>query len=398
MIGNVGSGPHAIGEDDLQAYVDGLLDVRRRSEVEAYLAVHPDEAERVEAYRAQNIALHALFDRYPAEEPAAAPVDRLRHQLYATVTRQRLLRRMAGAAAAACVAVVVGVAGWSSGVPLNGVAPGDRAGPAPEAVAVAPEPIRADDPYAHDPPRATSGVVQAGLVGWLSQRVAGGSPEWPDLQPFGLALTGERMASTAGGLAVELLYRGTKGRRVALHIDLKGDDAPMATPMVGDTEVAIFWRSGPLVLGLIGEMGRDEMLQIAEAVSDQVALMGSDPPAAPTGGGHLLRLEALPTAETVTSVGGDGASSQAAAQQDAGADFVVPDGPSPAGTGEAAGSADDRAPAAGDAPANDDGAGLGEPERQQPFSDLTAPRPIRAVIDHRPPPAPHVGSGTLSAA
>ena len=44
-------------EDDLQAWVDGALPAVRRGEVEEYLATHPEEAERVRAYRAQKQAL-----------------------------------------------------------------------------------------------------------------------------------------------------------------------------------------------------------------------------------------------------------------------------------------------------------------------------------------------------
>ena len=51
-----------LNESDLQAYTDGQLDPLRLAEVEAWLAVHPDDAERVAAYRQQNAALHALFD------------------------------------------------------------------------------------------------------------------------------------------------------------------------------------------------------------------------------------------------------------------------------------------------------------------------------------------------
>src|SRR3546814_2713310 len=56
---------NAVAEDDLQAYVDGQLDGRRRAAIESYLAAHPGEAARLAAYRAQNIGLHALFDPPP---------------------------------------------------------------------------------------------------------------------------------------------------------------------------------------------------------------------------------------------------------------------------------------------------------------------------------------------
>src|SRR3569832_746750 len=52
----------AISELDLHAYADGQLDAARRSEVEAYLAAHPDAAMRVSDYRIQMQLLHAGID------------------------------------------------------------------------------------------------------------------------------------------------------------------------------------------------------------------------------------------------------------------------------------------------------------------------------------------------
>ena len=49
-------------DSDLHAYVDGQLDSARRIEVETWLAEDEEAARRVEAYRAQNAALHSLFD------------------------------------------------------------------------------------------------------------------------------------------------------------------------------------------------------------------------------------------------------------------------------------------------------------------------------------------------
>ena len=40
-----------IPETDLQAYADGKLPSERRAAVEAWLAAHPEDAERIESYR-----------------------------------------------------------------------------------------------------------------------------------------------------------------------------------------------------------------------------------------------------------------------------------------------------------------------------------------------------------
>ena len=45
--------PAPVGEDDLQALVDGQVGVERRAVIENYIARHPEAAARVQAYAAQ---------------------------------------------------------------------------------------------------------------------------------------------------------------------------------------------------------------------------------------------------------------------------------------------------------------------------------------------------------
>jgi anti-sigma factor RsiW len=54
-------GAGQISEAKLHAYVDGALGGADRLNVEAFLALRPDIAARVDAYRSQTVALHAAF-------------------------------------------------------------------------------------------------------------------------------------------------------------------------------------------------------------------------------------------------------------------------------------------------------------------------------------------------
>jgi anti-sigma factor RsiW len=58
-----------ISEEDLHAYLDGALDAARRFKVAAYLARFPQQAARVEAFRAQKEGMQALFDDVARETP-----------------------------------------------------------------------------------------------------------------------------------------------------------------------------------------------------------------------------------------------------------------------------------------------------------------------------------------
>ena len=51
-----------VTEADLQAYADGNLPEERRSAVAAWLAAHPDDAERIETYRRIAEELRTSYD------------------------------------------------------------------------------------------------------------------------------------------------------------------------------------------------------------------------------------------------------------------------------------------------------------------------------------------------
>jgi anti-sigma factor RsiW len=51
-----------VTEDELHAYVDGELPPERRGDVEAWLATHPEDAERVRSWQTMAQALHARYD------------------------------------------------------------------------------------------------------------------------------------------------------------------------------------------------------------------------------------------------------------------------------------------------------------------------------------------------
>jgi len=67
-----------VGEDDLMAYVDDRLSPERAVAVRAYLAMHPEEAERLSQYVEQRKALRAAFG---VEAPQPMPTGlRSRHR------------------------------------------------------------------------------------------------------------------------------------------------------------------------------------------------------------------------------------------------------------------------------------------------------------------------------
>ncbi|MGB7020502.1 MAG: anti-sigma factor, partial [Xanthobacteraceae bacterium] len=94
-----------IGEDELNAYVDGELPADRRMAVEAWLATHPDDAAKVGAWRKQAELIRARYGAVADEMPPQRfNVNRLTRPRYGAI-----------AAAAAVIAAFVagGVLGWT---------------------------------------------------------------------------------------------------------------------------------------------------------------------------------------------------------------------------------------------------------------------------------------------
>src|ERR1700675_3845997 len=70
-----------VTEDELHAYIDNELPVERRGDVEAWLATHSDDAERVRSWRAMADALHARYDSIADEAvPKRLEIERLVQQ------------------------------------------------------------------------------------------------------------------------------------------------------------------------------------------------------------------------------------------------------------------------------------------------------------------------------
>ena len=94
-----------VTEDELHAYVDNELPAERRGDVEAWLSTHPDDAERVQSWRAMAEALHARYDSVADEPvPKRLEIDRL---------VQQPRKWIYGAIAATLLAFIAGGgAGW----------------------------------------------------------------------------------------------------------------------------------------------------------------------------------------------------------------------------------------------------------------------------------------------
>lgn len=249
---------NAVTESDLQAYVDDCLPPQRRAEVESYLATHPQEAARLQAYQEQSAALHTLFDPVLDE---AIPVAML--EVQDRPPWQRWLTH--GVAAALYVLVGVAAGWWLHGVQLRSVnVPESLANQAATAHAVY-------TPEKRHPVEVTS-EQEAHLVKWLSKRL-GAPVHAPDLSAFGYQLVGGRLLPAPSGAAAQFMFEGAQGNRLTLYVAQNaaaGGHTAFRFARNGDISL-FYWVEGPLGYALVGKLERTELLKIATAVYHDIS-------------------------------------------------------------------------------------------------------------------------------
>ena len=198
------SGP--IGEDDVQAFIDGRLNRPRYEEVEAYLAENPAVRDRVVRDREHRDRLRlALAGKFAEPIPA-----RLRIATIQAARRASVLHRLRTVAAAGMIFIAGAASGWVA----------SRALPARSAaVGVA---INASAAYrtfvvevAH--PVEVDAAHEQHLMGWLSKRL-GRKLTAPDLSRFGYGLIGGRLLPAGGNAAAQLMYENADKARLTLYV------------------------------------------------------------------------------------------------------------------------------------------------------------------------------------
>ena len=257
-----------ITEADLQAYADGRLADARRAEVDAWLATHPHEVERLAGIRSQNEQLHALYDPV-LDEPVP---ERLRDAAQ-RAPRRRGLARVAGWMA---LGVALGVmAGWQ----LRGLQPPERTLQA-EGLSMARRAAVAHVTYSPEVrhPVEVGADQEAHLVAWLSKRL--GAPlRVPVLEAAGLKLVGGRLLpgdSQSGpkpAPVAQFMYQGARGQRVTLYVRTEaGDEGETAFRFAREGAVRVFyWIDRDFGYALsTSDLDRAELLQVANLVYKQL--------------------------------------------------------------------------------------------------------------------------------
>ena len=284
-----------VTEAELHAFVDGHLPAERKGEIEAYLAARLQEAQRVEAYRAQKRELHALFDPVLDERPPQRLLAAARPRT-AAPTPWYLQRLAAGLA----IALVSGATGWGlrGGLPATGgddagrmaaMAPADRgatlvaAGGFPQRAAVA---HAVYSPDARRPVEVDA-AHEDQLVAWLSKRM-GAPMKPPHLQALGYTLEGGRLLPGGQGPVAQFMYRNGLGSKLTLYVsndvaDLGSAAGPggVSRPGAKNADTAFrfaqqgavnvfYWVDGPFGYALSSDADRGVLAQVSAEVYRQL--------------------------------------------------------------------------------------------------------------------------------
>src|SRR5437588_10614687 len=248
-----------VTEDELHAYVDDELPAERRGDVEAWLAEHPEDAERVRSWRVMAEALHARYDAVADEPvPGRLAVERL-------VRQPR--KWFYGAIAATLAAFIAGGGlGW--------LAHGAAASPS------AFQNFTVDALDAHRlyvvevrHPVEVPGSERAHLQQWLTKR-CGWDVRAPELGTTGLKLVGGRLLPGPTGPASFLMYEGPTGERCTLYTSRAKTKTAQMRYTAAENSGAMYWSEDGVGYVLSGPTDKDRLTQVARLVYDQTEKSG----------------------------------------------------------------------------------------------------------------------------
>ncbi|MBC8051043.1 MAG: anti-sigma factor [Chitinophagales bacterium] len=220
-----------IGEDDLQAFIDGRLSLERRADVEAWLAAHPGKAYTFDVDKRIRADLRDAADTLVEPVPASMRVAELRHST--AVARERLWR---SAAAAIMFIMLGGAGGW---VLRTALSPSSTVGTMADATAA--WRIFANDPFQPIELNAESKVQ---LASWIAGHVRR-SIDIPDLSKTGLHFLGGRLLSADAGPAGLFLYEDAAKDRFIFYVrETSGERPKNLQILVSQGVETRFWFDG----------------------------------------------------------------------------------------------------------------------------------------------------------
>ena len=250
-----------VNEHDLQAYADGKLPEERRAAVDAWLAAHPEDAERIENYRHLAEELRSTYEGVLAE-----PVpERLERAL-----RPERTRRFATVAVWVVFGVALGaIAGWQlHDMQRVTAAASDGASLMARRAAVAHATYSPEVRH----PVEVGADQEAHLVAWLSKRL-GTQLRAPKLEGVGYSLVGGRLLPGEQAPVAHFMYQCNRGTRVTLYVrsDMASNRSTAFRYSREGTVGVFYWVDGRSGYALSsGDISKEDLLNVANAAYQQL--------------------------------------------------------------------------------------------------------------------------------
>lgn len=249
-------------ELELHAFVDGRVNPEQKAAIDAWLAEHPEEAERIEAYRRLGDGLRALYDPVLEE---AVPGRLMRS---AGVSRSWL--PVAKAAAWLVLGLAIGtLAGWQ--LHEWRTPPPVAADPAAVMARRAAMAHATYSPEVRHPVEVGADQEQH-LVTWLSKRV-GAKVRAPRLDEAGMSLVGGRLLPGESGPVAQFMYQTPAGRRITLYVRAEARaHRDTAFRYARENNVSVFyWIDGECGYALASaDLAKDELQRVATLIYKQL--------------------------------------------------------------------------------------------------------------------------------
>jgi anti-sigma factor RsiW len=251
--------PH---ETELHAYIDGELDEEARARVEAWLATHPLDRERVAAYHRHKILVRTCLEQTAEPDGREAETDRLVRTLAARLERTPRWPSLGQIAAG----LAIFVAGALTH-PAHKAYQEWRIPPVVEAAAQAHE-VFGDDPVR---PVELAGTSKREMAAWLADHL-GEEVQVPDLTFLGHRLVAGRLLSSATGPMAQLLYEDRLKRRMTIYLSAQDTGSGSHVEVVKVASVSAgYWKDGDITYTVVAEMESDALFEVASEINGAMA-------------------------------------------------------------------------------------------------------------------------------
>lgn len=253
-----------VTEVELHAFADGRLPAERAAEVAHWLSGHPEESEKVEAYRRLGEEIRTVY------EPVLSEPLPIRLQRAASRDTRTLWRAFGFAAGWLIVGGTVGVlAGWQLHAwrsPAQ-MAAADSNSLMARRAAIA---HAVYSPEVRHPVEVGADQEQH-LIAWLSKRL-GVKVKAPRLDDVGMSLVGGRLLPGETGPVAQFMYQTEKGRRLTMYVRAeRTPNRETAFHYARENNVGVFyWVDRDCGYAIAsGDLSREELLRVATTVYKQ---------------------------------------------------------------------------------------------------------------------------------